>query len=464
MIDIEYCIEYDIMGEVWVFVNVFYGVQMQCVVENFLILGKGLELMQIVVLVWIKKVVVLVNKEFGIFDGVIVDVIVQVVDQVVFGVYDGEFLVDIYQIGFGIFLNMNMNEVFVIFVMCIFGLVVYFNDYVNVLQLLNDVFFILVYIVVMQVFIDMFILVFDYFVVVFEVKVELWKDVVKFGCMYFMDVMFVIFGQEFGGYVCQICLGIECVQLVFFWVVEVLLGGIVMGIGINMLLGFLQKVIELFVVEIELFIIEVKDYFEVQVNCDGLVEVFGVLCMIVVLLIKINNDLCWMGFGFNMGFGEFYIFDLQFGFLIMLGKVNFVVFEVVFMVCVCVIGNDVIVVWVGVFGFFEFNVVIFVMGIVVFELICLLLNVLCVFVDKIIDGLQVNVECVVVFVGMSLLIVMLLNKFIGYEVVVKIVKYVVVKGIMVCDVVIDLGYVECGDLMLEQLDEKFDLLFMMYLG
>jgi fumarate hydratase, class II len=236
------------------------------------------------------------------------------------------------------------------------------------------------------------------------------------------------------------------------------------GTGINTPLGFPQRVIELIVTDTELPITEAKDHFEAQANRDALVEASGALRTVAVSLTKINNDLRWMGSGPNTGLGELHIPDLQPGSSIMPGKVNPVIPEATLMVCARVIGNDATVAWAGASGAFELNVAIPIMGSAVLESIELLANTSRVLADKTIDGLEANVERAAAYAGMSPSIVTPLNKLIGYEAAAKIAKHSVAKGITVREAVIDLGYVERGELTLQQLDEKLDLLSMTRAG
>lgn len=134
------------------------------------------------------------------------------------------------------------------------------------------------------------------------------------------------------------------------------------------------------------------------------------------------------------------------------------------MVCARVIGNDATVAWAGASGSFELNVAIPVMGTAILESIRLLANTMRILADKTIDGLEANVERAAAYAGMSPSIVTPLNKLIGYEAAAKIAKHSVDKGITVREAVIDLGYVERGDITLAQLDEKLDLLSMTHPG
>ena len=460
MTDIEYRIEHDTMGEVRVPRDALYAAQTQRAVENFPISGDALDPAQIVALARIKKAAALANKELGTLDATIADAIARAADRIIAGEYADQFPIDVYQTGSGSSSNMNMNEVLATLASRDLGSLVHPNDHVNASQSSNDVFPTSVHIAVTQELIDDLIPALDHLAVAFEAKADVWKTVVKSGRTHLMDATPVTLGQEFGGYARQMRLGIERVQAVLSRVAEVPLGGTAVGTGINTPLGFPQKVIELIVSDTELPITEAKDHFEAQANRDGLVEASGALRTIAVSLTKINNDLRWMGSGPNTGLGELHIPDLQPGSSIMPGKVNPVVPEATLMVCARVIGNDATVAWAGASGSFELNVAIPVMGTAVLESIRLLSNTMRILADKTIDGLEANVERAAAFAGMSPSIVTPLNKLIGYEAAAKIAKHSVAKGITVREAVIDLGYVDRGDITLAQLDEKLDLLSM----
>jgi fumarate hydratase class II len=462
--DTEYRIEHDTMGEVRVPASALYGAQTQRAVENFPISGDSLDPAQIVALARIKKAAALANKQLGTLDGAIADAIASAADEIIEGRHTDQFPIDVYQTGSGTSSNMNMNEVLSALATQRLGAPVHPNDHVNASQSSNDVFPTSVHIAVTQELIDDLIPALDHLAVALEEKAELWKGAVKSGRTHLMDATPVTLGQEFGGYARQMRLGIERVQAVLPRVAEVPLGGTAVGTGINTPLGFPQKVLELLVAETELPITEAKDHFEAQANRDGLVEASGALRTIAVSLTKINNDLRWMGSGPNTGLGELHIPDLQPGSSIMPGKVNPVVPEATLMVCARVIGNDATIAWSGASGSFELNVAIPVMGTALLESIRLLANTVRVLADKTIRGLEANLERAASFAGMSPSIVTPLNKLIGYEAAAKIAKHSVAQGITVREAVIDLGYLERGEITAEQLDDKLDLLSMTHAG
>jgi fumarate hydratase class II len=279
-----------------------------------------------------------------------------------------------------------------------------------------------------------------------------------------MDATPVTLGQEFGGYAAQLRLGIERVQAALHRVAEVPLGGTAVGTGINTPAGFPQLVIELLTHETELPITEARNHFEAQANRDALVEASGALRVIAVSLTKICNDLRWMGSGPNTGLGELHIPDLQPGSSIMPGKVNPVIPEATLMVCARVIGNDATIAWSGASGAFELNVAIPVMGTALLESIRLLSNASRALADKTVTGLEANLERTRALAESSPSIVTPLNKIVGYEAAAKIAKHSVAQGITVRDAVVDLGFVERGEISEAQLDAALDVLSMTHPG
>jgi fumarate hydratase class II len=456
----DYRIEHDTMGEVRVPASALYSAQTQRAVENFPISGAGLEPAQIVALARIKRSAAIVNGQLGILDQAIVDAVVAAADQLIAGKHHDQFPIDTYQTGSGTSSNMNMNEVIATLASAVAGTPVHPNDHVNASQSSNDVFPTSVHLAVTGALLNDLIPALDHLATSFEAKAELWKSVVKAGRTHLMDATPVTLGQEFGGYARQMRLGIERVQSALPRVAEVPLGGTAVGTGINTPAGFPQKVIALLASDSGLPITEAKDHFEAQGARDALVEASGALRVIAVSLTKICNDLRWMGSGPNAGLAEIHIPDLQPGSSIMPGKVNPVIPEAVLMVGARVVGNDATVAWAGASGSFELNVAIPVMGTALLESIRLLSNSTRLLADKTVDGLQANVERARALAESSPAIVTPLNRVIGYEAAAKVAKNAVAKGITVRESVIDLGFVERGDVTLEQLDKSLDVLSM----
>ena len=460
----EFRIEHDTMGEVRVPINALYAAQTQRAVENFPISGSGLEPAQIIALARIKRAAAVVNGELGIIDSAIAGSIVGAADVLIAGEHHDQFPVDTYQTGSGTSSNMNMNEVLAHLATASLGSAVHPNDHVNASQSSNDVFPTSVHIAVTGALLHDLIPALEHLAAALEVKAELWKTAVKAGRTHLMDATPVTLGQEFAGYARQVRLGIERITSTIPRVAEVPLGGTAVGTGINTPPGFPQRVIAELAANSGLPITEALDHFEAQGARDGLVEASGALRVIAVSLTKICNDLRWMGSGPNTGLGELHIPDLQPGSSIMPGKVNPVIPEAVLMVCAKVIGNDATIAWAGASGSFELNVAIPVMGTSLLESIRLLANSSVALADKTVDGLQANLTRALALAESSPSIVTPLNKIIGYEAAAKIAKHSVAQGLTVREAVIDLGFVERGEVTLEQLDVALDVMSMTHPG
>ena len=456
----EYRIEHDTMGEVRVPKDALYGAQTQRAVENFPISGSGLESAQIVALAHIKRAAAIVNEKLGIVPADIRDAIVTAADDIIGGKHHDQFPVDTYQTGSGTSSNMNMNEVLATLASAVRGEPVHPNDHVNASQSSNDVFPTSVHLSVTSALLTSAIPALDHLAKALESKAKAWAKHVKPGRTHLMDATPVTLGQEFGGYARQIRLGIERIEAAIPRVAEVPLGGTAVGTGINTPKGFSAAVIAELASATKLPISEAKDHFEAQGARDGLVEASGALRVIAVSLTKICNDIRWMGSGPNTGIAEIHIPDLQPGSSIMPGKVNPVVPEAVLMVCAKIIGNDATIAWAGASGSFELNVAIPVMGTSLLESIRLLANSARVLADKTITGLEANDKRAAALAGMSPAIVTPLNRIIGYEAAAAIAKHSVKTGTTVRESVIELGYVERGEITLEQLDKALDLLSM----
>jgi len=456
----DYRIEHDTMGEVRVPKDALYGAQTQRAVENFPISGRGLEPAQIVALAQIKRAAALVNAELGIVDAAIAQAIVGAAESIIAGNHHDQFPVDTYQTGSGTSSNMNMNEVLATLAGTASGLDVHPNDHVNASQSSNDVFPTSVHVAVTEALVNTLIPSLTHLATALDAKAKLWAKTVKAGRTHLMDATPVTLGQEFSGYARQIRLGIERVQAVLPRVAEVPLGGTATGTGINTPVGFSPKVIAELAKATSLPITEALDHFEAQGARDGLVEASGALRILAVSLTKICNDIRWMGSGPNAGLAELHIPDLQPGSSIMPGKVNPVVPEAVLMVCARVIGNDQTVAWAGASGNFELNVAIPVMGTSVLESSRLLANALRVLTDKTIEGLTANEERALALAESSPAIVTPLNRVIGYEAGAKVAKYSVEHKKTVRESVIEMGFVERGEITLEALDAALNVLKM----
>ncbi|MDO4251959.1 MAG: class II fumarate hydratase [Rothia sp. (in: high G+C Gram-positive bacteria)] len=456
----EYRIEHDTMGEVRVPAQALYRAQTQRAVENFPISGQRLESAHIKALALIKKAAAQANEELGVLDSQRAQAIRQAADLVASGDYDEHFPIDIFQTGSGTSSNMNTNEVLASLASQALQaekIEVHPNDHVNASQSSNDVFPTSVHLAASDALINTLQPALDKLATALENKAEQFKDVVKSGRTHLMDATPVTLGQEFSGYAAQVRYGIERITASLPRVAEVPLGGTAVGTGINTPAGFSARVIELLAQETGLPLTEARNHFEAQANRDGLVEISGQLRTLAYSLMKICNDIRWMGSGPNTGLAELHIPDLQPGSSIMPGKVNPVICEAVIQVAAQVIGNDTTIALSSTNGAFELNVGIPVMAANLLQSIRLLANASSVMSDKMIDGLEANVERARFLAEASPSTVTPMNKLIGYEAAAKIAKYSVAHKTTVREAVLALGYVENGQVTEEELDQALDV-------
>ncbi|WP_454041099.1 class II fumarate hydratase [Cellulosimicrobium sp. Marseille-Q8652] len=455
-----YRIEHDTMGEVRVPARALYRAQTQRAVENFPISGTPLERGHIEALARVKKAAARANAELGVLDEDVAAAIVAAADEVASGAHDEHFPVDVFQTGSGTSSNMNTNEVLATLATRSLGRDVHPNDHVNASQSSNDVFPTSVHVAATAGVVRDLVPALEHLAGELEAKAREFATVVKSGRTHLMDATPVTLGQEFGGYAAAVRYGVERLLAALPRAAEVPLGGTAVGTGINTPAGFPQRVIALLVEDTGLPLTEARDHFEAQSARDGLVELSGALRTIAVSLTKICNDLRWMGSGPNTGLGEIFIPDLQPGSSIMPGKVNPVVPEAVLMVAARVIGNDATVAWAGASGSFELNVQIPVIAQGVLESVRLLANASRVLADRTVAGITANVEKARAFAESSPSIVTPLNRVIGYEAAAKVAKHSVKEGLTVRQAVVDLGFVERGEVTEAQLDEALDVLSM----
>ena len=453
----EYRIEHDTMGEVRVPADALYAAQTQRAVENFPISGRGLSSHHIAALGQIKRAAAIANAELGVLPGPVADAIVAAADEVIAGQHDDQFPIDVFQTGSGTSSNMNTNEVVATLASRRLGQPVHPNDHVNASQSSNDVFPSSIHIAAVQAVTSELIPGLEVLAASLEARSAAFADVVKSGRTHLMDATPITLGQEFSGYATQVRYGIDRVRAALPRLCELPLGGTAVGTGINTPPGFSARVIELVAEHTGLPLVEAHNHFEAQAAQDSLVETSGAVRTIAVSLVKIANDLRWMGSGPRTGIGELSLPDLQPGSSIMPGKVNPVLPEATVQVAAQVIGNDAAIAFAGAQGNFDLLVMLPVMARNLLESITLVGNVSRVLAERCVDGLVANVERCRQLAESSPSIVTPLNRIIGYEAAAKIAKHSVKANLTVADAVRDLGYVQRGEISEEQLAAALDV-------
>ncbi|MEV6434406.1 class II fumarate hydratase [Streptomyces anulatus] len=453
-------IEHDSMGEVKVPAGAKWRAQTQRAVENFPVSGQRLERAHIEALARIKGAAAKVNAELKVLDPDISTAIQEAAAEVASGRWDEHFPVDVFQTGSGTSSNMNTNEVIATLATERLGREVHPNDHVNASQSSNDVFPSSIHIAATAAVTADLIPALDHLAESLGRKSAEFSEVVKSGRTHLMDATPVTLGQEFGGYAAQIRYGVERLRASLPRLAELPLGGTAVGTGINTPPGFSAAVIAEVADATGLPLTEARDHFEAQGARDGLVETSGQLRTIAVSLTKISNDLRWMASGPRTGLAEIALPDIQPGSSIMPGKVNPVIPEAVLMVAAQVTGNDATVATAGAAGNFELNVMLPVIAKNLLESVRLLANASRLLADRTVDGITADVERARAYAESSPSVVTPLNKYIGYEEAAKVAKKSLRDGTTIRETVLASGYVERGDLTMEQLDEALDVLRM----
>ncbi|WP_030217273.1 class II fumarate hydratase [Streptomyces bikiniensis] len=458
----DFRIEHDSMGEVRVPAHAKWRAQTQRAVENFPVSGQRLERAHIEALARIKAAAAKVNAGLGVIDEDRAEAIVSAAEEVAEGRWDAHFPVDVFQTGSGTSSNMNTNEVIATLATERLpeGREVHPNDHVNASQSSNDVFPSSIHIAATGAVTRDLVPALEHLAAALERKSAEFAKVVKSGRTHLMDATPVTLGQEFGGYAAQVRYGIERLRAALPRLAELPLGGTAVGTGINTPAGFSAAVIEEVARTTGLPLTEARDHFEAQGARDGLVETSGQLRTIAVSLTKIANDLRWMASGPRTGLAEINLPDLQPGSSIMPGKVNPVIPEAVLMVAAQVTGNDTTVAVAGAAGNFELNVMLPVMAKNLLESVRLLANASRLLADRTVDGITANAERAREYAESSPSVVTPLNRYIGYEEAAKVAKKSLAERKTIREVVLESGYVERGDLTVEQLDEALDVLRM----
>ena len=420
-------IEKDTMGEVAVPGEAYYGVQTARAIQNFPISGLRFPRSFIRALGLIKWAAAAVNESLGLLDRKSADPIKKASREVVEGRWDAEFPVDIFQTGSGTSTNMNANEDIANRAAELLGAargskLIHPNDHVNLGQSSNDVVPTAIHVAAAEMIERQLLPALTRLHGALAAKAREFDKIVKIGRTHLQDATPIRLGQEFGGYARQIELGLVRVRQAQATLSEVALGGTAVGTGLNAHPDFAPRVIELLSREIRCPLKEAVNHFEAQSAQDSLVEASGELRTVAVSLMKIANDIRWLGSGPRCGLGEILLPETQPGSSIMPGKVNPVIAESVTMVAAQVMGNDVTILVGGQAGNFELLVMLPVMAYNLLQSIELLARASENFTMRCILGITADEERCRNTIEQSLAMCTALVPEIGYDAAAKIAK------------------------------------------
>ena len=441
-------IEKDSLGEVRVPTNAYYGAQTQRAVENFPISGIRIPRRMIRALGLIKRSAALWNEEQGTLDTARAEWICAAAQEVMDGKLDDQFPLDIFQTGSGTSSNMNTNEVISNRAIDLMGGVlgskdpVHPNDHVNMSQSSNDVIPTAIHVAGATAIHEDLIPALEHLAAALEEKAAAFDHIVKSGRTHLMDATPVRLGQEFGGYAAQVRHGVRRASAARDALLELALGGTAVGTGINCPPGFPEGVIGRIADETGLPFREAANHFEAQGARDGVVEASGLLKTIAASLMKIANDIRWLGSGPRTGFYELALPETQPGSSIMPGKVNPVMSEMLTMVCCQVMGNDVAINLGGQGGNFELNVYLPMMAHNLIQSVGLLANGARTFADRCVAGIVANEDRCLETVERNLAICTSLAPAIGYDKAAAISKHAFKTNSTVRKVALEWGVLE----------------------
>ena len=368
-----------------------------------------------------------VNTELGLLDPKVAKAIQRAAQEVIDGQLDDQFPVDIFQTGSGTSSNMNVNEVIANRAAELLGgergsKLVHANDHVNLGQSSNDVIPTAIHIAALEQIDKALMPALKRLYTALAAKAKEFDDVVKIGRTHLQDATPIRLGQEFSGYARQIELGIQRIERTRASLGELALGGTAVGTGLNAHPEFVKRAIALLARETRCPVKEAKNHFEAQAAQDALVEASGALRAVAVSLMKIANDVRWLGSGPRCGLGEILLPETQPGSSIMPGKVNPVIAESVMMVAAQVMGNDTVLMVSGQAGNFELLVMLPVMAHNLLQSIGLLARAAENFALRCVEGLKANPERCRAGIEQSLAMCTALAPVIGYEAAAEIAK------------------------------------------
>jgi fumarate hydratase, class II len=411
-------LERDTMGEMEVPAAAYYGASTRRAALNFPISDLRFPRRFIQALGLIKSAAAEVNMELGHLDPQRGEAIVRAAREVAAGSLDAHFPLDIFQTGSGTSTNMNANEVIAARGHELLGGrpggEIHPNDDVNRGQSSNDVIPTAIHLAALLAIAEDLVPALEHLEGALRKKAKEFWPVIKTGRTHLQDATPIRLGQEFEGFAGQIERGIERARNAQRELSELALGGTAVGTGINTPADFAERVIERLSRETDLPLKETTNHFQAQSTLDNVVAASGELRTIAVSLMKIANDIRWMGSGPRAGIGEITVPAVQPGSSIMPGKVNPVIAESVCMVAAQVIGNDVTIAVGGQSGNFELNTMMPVIAYNLLQTIGLLAASARNFADQCIDGIEAT-ERGPDMVEKGLMLATALAPEIGYE-------------------------------------------------
>lgn len=440
----DYRIESDLIGELKVPVNAYYGVQTQRAIDNFKISNDHLSDHPefIKAFAFVKKAAAQTNFELGLLDEIINKNIATACDEIIAGKMHKEFPTDMIQGGAGTSMNMNANEVIANRVLELMGhqkgeyQFCSPNDHVNLSQSTNDAYPTAIRIALYNLnktLVERL----ELLIQSFRKKADDLKDVIKMGRTQLQDAVPMTMGQEFNAFANTLQEEIARLNTNADLFLETNMGATAIGTGLNAHPDYAVKCTENLAKVSGADVVLASDLVEATPDTGAYVIYSSAMKRMAVKLSKICNDLRLLTSGPRAGLYEINLPKMQPGSSIMPGKVNPVIPEVVNQVCFKVIGNDLTVTFAAEAGQLQLNVMEPVLTQSIMESIRFLKNAMDTLREKCIDGITANKEICLNMVKNSIGIVTALNPYIGYKNSTKIAKEALDTGKSVYDLVLE---------------------------
>ena len=444
-------LESDSMGTIEVPAEHYWGAQTQRSLIHFSIGEDRMPKAVYHAYGYIKKAAAIVNLSEGILSKDKADLIIKVSDEIISGKLDGEFPLYVWQPGSGTQTNMNVNEVISNRAIQMVGGVmgskdpIHPNDHVNMSQSSNDTFPTAMHIAAVMEFTNHLIPNVQALVKTIKDRALQWAHVIKLGRTHLQDATPLTVGQEWSGYFTQLKNAIDIIKESMNGLYELAAGGTAVGTGLNAPKDFGQEIAS----EISKLtghpFITAPNKFAAQASLDAMVNASSALRLLAVALMKIANDIRWLGSGPRAGLHELNLPENEPGSSIMPGKVNPTQEEAMVMVCIQVIGNDTAVAIAGSQGNFELNAMRPIIIKNVLESSCILGDACEKLRRYSIEGITLDKERISKYLNESLMLVTALTSIIGYDKASSIAHKAFKENLTLRDAAISSGYISAED-------------------
>jgi fumarate hydratase class II len=440
--------ETDSMGAIEVPAGAYWGAQTQRSLTYFAHGHDRMPRSVIRAMGLLKKAAAEVNRDLGSIPPDRAELVIRAADEVIEGKLDDHFPLRIWQTGSGTQTNMNANEVISNRAIELAGgkmgskTPIHPNDHVNMAQSSNDTFPTAMHIAAAQELNQRLIPAVTKLRDALQAKSVEYREIVKIGRTHLMDAVPLTLGQEFSGYVAQLDYDLKRITMILPDIYELAIGGTAVGTGLNTDPQFAERMANRIAELTGLPFVSAPNKFAALAAHDALVMASGAIKTLACSLMKIANDIRWMGSGPRCGLGELQLPENEPGSSIMPGKVNPTQSEAMTMICVQVIGNDTAIAIAGSQGNFELNVF---KPLIIHNLlhsVTLLADSCRSFTDYCVAGLKPNLEQLRRNVSESLMLVTALSPHIGYDKAAQVAKKAHAEGKTLRQVAVELGFLK----------------------